>query len=137
MAVKPKALILDSWAVMAFYEGEPAGQRVGKLVADAIERGTPLWMSVVNAGEVWYVTARRISPEAADRTIDELRSLGVQFESAEWKLARDAAVLKSRHKMSYADAFAAALAVQKNGHLITGDREFKHVEGDVRILWLQ
>jgi predicted nucleic acid-binding protein len=137
MAAKPKALILDTWAVMAFYEDEPAGQRVGELIADANERRTPLWMSVVNAGEVWYITARRTSPEEADRTIEELRSLGVQLDSAEWKISRQAAVFKSKHKMSYADAYAAALAVQKNAHLVTGDREFNQVEDEVKILWLK
>lgn len=137
MAAKPKALVLDTWAVIAFYEDEPAGQKVGELIADANERRTPLWMSVVNAGEVWYVTARRTSPGEADRTIEELRSLGVQLDSAEWKISREAAVFKSKHKMSYADAYAAALAVQKNAHLVTGDREFHQVEGEVRILWLK
>ena len=50
--------------------------------------------------------------------------------------ARQAGVFKSKYKMSYADAIAAALALHKNGHLVTGDREFKHVENDVKIVWL-
>ena len=60
------------------------------------------WMSAVNAGEFWYVTARRTSPENADRSIEELLSLGVQIEPADWKAARQAGVFKSKHKMSYA-----------------------------------
>jgi predicted nucleic acid-binding protein len=39
--------------------------------------------------------------------------------------------------MSYADCFAAALAKIKNAELVTGDREFKVVEGELkRIRWL-
>ncbi|MGA2623154.1 MAG: PIN domain-containing protein [Bacteroidota bacterium] len=136
MAAKPKALVLDTWAVIAYYEDEPAGERVAQLIADANENATPLWMSVVNAGEVWYVIARKTSPAEADTTINELHKLGIQFEDAEWKITRQAAVFKSKHKMSYADAFAAALAVQKNAHLVTGDKEFRQLEGDVKILWL-
>ena len=45
-------------------------------------------------------------------------------------------MFKSKYKMSYADAIAAALALHRNGHLVTGDREFKHVENDVKIVWL-
>ena len=52
-------------------------------------------------------------------------------------LAKQAASFKARHKMSYADCFAAALAKQKNAELITGDSEFKAVEKEIRIQWLQ
>jgi ribonuclease VapC len=51
-------------------------------------------------------------------------------------LARQAAIYKGKHKMAYADCFAAALAKQKNAELITGDPEFKAVEGEVKIGWL-
>lgn len=136
MASKPKALVFDSWAVLAFYEDEPSGKQVAEIVTDANERGIPLWMSVVNVGEVWYVIARRTSQAEADATISELQSLGIQFDNVEWRLARQAAVFKSKYKTSYADAFAAAVAQQKNAHLVTGDRDFKQVEGDVKVLWL-
>lgn len=137
MPAKPKALVFDSWAIIAFYEDEPAGKQVAEIIAEANERGTPLWMSVVNAGEVWYIIARRTSEAEADATIAELQSLGIQFDSAEWKISRQAALFKSKHTMSYADAFAAALALQKNAHLVTGDREFKQVEKEVDLLWLE
>jgi predicted nucleic acid-binding protein len=136
MPAKPKALVFDSWAIIAFYEDEPAGKQVAELIAEANEHRTPLWMSVINAGEVWYIIARRASEEEADATIAELQSLGIQFDNAEWKISRQAAVFKSKHTISYADAFAAALAFQKSAHLVTGDREFKQVEGQVKILWL-
>lgn len=136
MAGKPKALVFDSWAIIAFYEDEPAGKQVAEIITEANEHRTPLWMSVVNAGEVWYIIARRTSEADADATIAELQSLGLQFDNAEWKISRQAALFKSKHTMSYADAFAAALALQKNAHLVTGDREFKQVEGQVKILWL-
>ena len=136
MAGKPKALVFDSWAVIAFYEDEPAGKQVAEIITEANEQGTPQWMSVVNAAEVWYIIARRTSEEEADATIAELQSLGIQFDNAEWKISRQAGVFKSKYTMSCADAFAAALAVQKNAHLVTGDREFKQVEEDVDVLWV-
>ena len=43
---------------------------------------------------------------------------------------------KSRHKISYADAFAAALAKQQNAELVTGDRQFRALEGEIKIHWL-
>jgi len=38
--------------------------------------------------------------------------------------------------VSYADCFAAALAKDRKAELVTGDREFKQVEGEGSIRWL-
>jgi len=37
--------------------------------------------------------------------------------------------------MSFADCFAAALAMENKADLITGDKELKQVEREVKILW--
>ena len=136
MARKPKALVLDSWSILAYLEDEPAGQQVADLIADAHETGTPLMMTVVNVGEIWYITARETSEDEADRTILELAQLGIQFSDASWKLAREAARFKSKGKMSFADCFAAALAKENKADLVTGDPEFKQVESELKIHWL-
>ncbi|MGB9890127.1 MAG: PIN domain-containing protein [Anaerolineae bacterium] len=47
-----------------------------------------------------------------------------------------AAHVKAYHSISYADAFAAALARKHDATLVTGDPEFQKVEGLIRIEWL-
>ena len=136
MPRKPKALVLDSWSILAYLEDEPAGQQVAEMIADAHESGTPVMMTVVNAGEIWYITARETSEDEADRTILELAQLGIQFSDADWKLAREAARFKAKGKLSFADCFAAALAKENKADLVTGDAEFKQVESEVKIHWL-
>ena len=136
MARKPKAVVLDAWAVMAYLEDEPAGEKVADIIADAHENDTPLLMTVVNLGEVWYIIARETSEPEADRCAKELRQLGIEVVNADWGLTQQAARYKSQHRMSYADCFAAALAKERRAHLITGDKEFAQVEQQVQILWL-
>lgn len=136
MPLKPKAIVLDSWAVIAYLEGEPAAEKVADHIADAHENEIPLFMSVVNAGEVWYIIAREASVGDADRSIRELRHLGIEFIDADWPLAHEAGGFKSKHKMSFADCFAAAVAKQKKALLLTGDPEFKQVEQEITIDWL-
>jgi uncharacterized protein with PIN domain len=136
MPRKPKAIVLDSWAVIAYLEGEPAAEKVADHIADAHENEIPLFMSVVNAGEVWYIIAREASVGDADRSIRELRHVGIEFVDADWPLAHEAGGFKSKHKMSFADCFAAAVAKQKKALLLTGDPEFKHVEHEITIDWL-
>lgn len=137
MAKKPKSIVLDSWAVIAYLEGEEAAEKVADIIADAHENQIPLLISVVNAGEVWYIVARETSVTDADVSIKQLRDLGVQFVDADWELAKSAGYFKSRNKMSFADCFAAALARQKKAHLITGDLEFRQVSAEVAITWLR
>lgn len=134
---KPKAIVLDSWAVIAYLEDEPAAERVADIIADAHENNTPLLMSVVNLGEVWYIIAREASDAEADRCEKELRQLGIEIVDADWSLTNHAARFKSKHKMAFADCFAAGLAKQKRAHLVTGDREFAQVGGEVQILSLR
>jgi len=136
MARKPKVVVLDSWATIAYLEDEASAERVADIIADAHEEEIPLLMSVVNAGEVWYIIARESSVADADASINQLRDLGIEFVDADWNLAKDAGYFKSRNKMSFADCFAAALAKQRKAHLATGDPEFKQVESEIAINWL-
>ena len=136
MPRKPKALVFDSWAVIAYLEGESAAEKVADHIADAHDDGIPLFMSVINAGEVWYIIARGASVSDADRSIHQLRQLGIDFVDANWTLAHEAGGFKSKYKMSFADCFAAALAKQKKALLLTGDPEFKQVETQITIDWL-
>lgn len=136
MAKKPKVVVLDSWATIAYLEDEASAERVADIIADAHEEDIPLLMSVVNAGEVWYIVARQSSVADADASINQLRDLGIEFVDADWNLAKDAGYFKSKNKMSFADCFAAALAKQRKAHLATGDPEFKQVESEIAINWL-
>jgi len=132
-----KGLVLDSWAVLAYLQGEEAAEHLADVLAEAIQAEAPILMSAVNVGEVWYILAREVSTAEADRSIGTLRSWGVEFVTADWAHAKEAAVLKSRHKMSYADAFAAALAKATKAELVTGDPEFEKIGDYADIRWLR
>jgi uncharacterized protein len=136
MTRKAKALVLDTWAIIAYLEDEPSGQQVADLIADAHENEIPIYMTVVNVGEVWYTVAREVSEDDANQIIKELREFRIQFVDADWELTQEAARFKSKHKMSYADCYAAALAKIQKADLITGDKEFSPLENEIKISWL-
>lgn len=136
MPRKPKALVLDSWAVLAYLGGEASSQEVADLIAGAHDDRTPMYMSCINAGEVWYIIAREASEAEADKAISDLELLGIEMLDADWPLTRIAGAFKARCKMSYADCFAAALAKDRKAELVTGDRDFKQIEEQVSIHWL-
>ncbi len=133
---KPKAYVLDSWAIMAYLEDEPAGALVETLLVEAHADAVPLLMCVANVAEIWYTFAREATPDEADQALAELKQLGITFLDVTLDLALEAARFKAQHRMSLADCFAAALAKAHKATLVTGDQEYKQVDGSLNIIWL-
>jgi predicted nucleic acid-binding protein len=79
-------------------------------------------MSWVNAGEVHYVVARRASPQVADQVISQLGA-DVDLVDSTGPRTIAAAGIKATHRMSYADCFAVATALEFRVPLITSDPE--------------
>jgi ribonuclease VapC len=130
------AKVLDAWALMAFFKGEPAGRSVEELIHRASADKARLLLCVVNWGEVYYGMWRAGGKEAAQDAARDLSRLPIELLDVGLQLTRQAAVYKATHKMSYADAFAAALAKEKNVELVTGDPEFQALEKEIKIQWL-
>jgi ribonuclease VapC len=51
-------------------------------------------------------------------------------------LTYEAAKLKGRYRIAYADCFAAALSAKLKAAVITGDPEFNKLENEVSIHWI-
>lgn len=108
---------LDSWAVLRWLEGrEPAASRVERAMA-----GRPV-MSWINLGEVAYVVERAAGETEARRTVRELRPR-LRLDLPTETRVLEAAEVKARHAMAYADAFAVATAQAYGAVLLTGDPE--------------
>ena len=128
--------VLDSWAIMAFLEDEPAAEKVEGILIEALETDLRLLMTTINLGEVWYSVARTRSELAADQVVQQVLSLGIEIVPVDWEITRQAARFKSTGRIPYADCFAAALALQVNCSLVTGDQEFKQFEDRINIEWI-
>ncbi len=131
--------VLDSWALIAFFEDEPAAEQVEKLLADAAAEKHKLLLSVINWGEIYYNTMREISRETAEEKARDIAALPLDVVgvSDDLALVRQAAAYKATYKLAYADCFAAALAKEKKAELVTGDPEFRTLEKEIRIHWLK
>ena len=131
--------VLDSWALIAFFEGEPAAPEVKKILLKAEAGGHKLLMSAVSWGEVYYNTMREVSQQTAEQIVQEIAGMPIEIVpvDADCHLARQAAIYKATHKMSYADCFVAALGKIKNAEVVTGDPEFKALAKEISIAWLK
>ena len=129
--------VLDSWALMALFNEEPAADAVEKLLAQAATEKHKLLMSVVNWGEIYYSVMRGASPAMAEQKVREIAAMPVEIIPADQQQTHQAAIYKATCKMSYADCFGAALARMRNAEFVTGDPEFKSIEKEIKINWLK
>lgn len=127
--------ILDSWAVLAWLENEPSKKIVTDLLRQAEHDEITLWMTVINIGEVLYITEREKALSDAQTALAIIDSLPIKQVEASRTLALQAAHYKARYRMSYADCFALALAKQLQGTLVTGDPELRNQQ-EAEVLWI-
>ncbi len=129
--------VLDSWALIALFNEESAAEDVEKLLHAATAGRHTLLMHVINWGEIYYTTMRRGGESAAKSVATDIGQMPINIvESANFELVRQAAAFKATKKLSYADCFAAALAKLRRAEFVTGDPEFKTMEGELKISWL-
>ncbi len=124
-----KTRVLDSWAIMEWISGRAPGEAVTRWLGEG-ETGTArLLMSAINVGEVYYVLRKLRSESLAERWRAASGALPITIEVPALEDLWSAATLKGQFPISFADAFAAALAHKHNCPLVTGDPEFRSVTG--------
>jgi uncharacterized protein len=131
-----KAAVLDSYALLAFLFGERGHQRVLDLLQRMATASQTLLVAAPNWAEVRYVSQRKVGGARWGEARDKLLGLPLEIIPADQTLAEIAGEIKATRRMSLADCFAAALAMQRRAELYTGDPEFRQVEKDISIIWL-
>ena len=126
-------LVFDSFAILALLENERCADEVAELLS---QDGGYLLMTYVNLGEVLYTIMRERGQDRADMALLALEATDLTFVPADRTLTLEAARLKARHRISYADAYCGALARLTSFPLVTGDPEFKQLESQTPIRWL-
>ena len=119
------ATVLDASALLRFLDGEAGADHVERLLIRCASGELILLMSAVNWGEVVYAVIRRKGIDVADDLINKLSSLRITLVAADARECQEAAYFKERHKIPYADSFAACLALRESAVLVTADFDFK------------
>jgi predicted nucleic acid-binding protein len=129
--------VLDAFSLIAYLEGEGGAEKMVEIFRNARDAGRDLLLSVVNWGEIYYITLREAGRERADEAAHIMSTLPIEIVPVDLELAKIAAEFKAGRKMSYADCFAAALGKLRHAEIVTGDEDFRAVEKEVKILWIR
>jgi ribonuclease VapC len=133
------SIVLDSFALIGYLENETFSYRVEKILKQAREGKNLIYLHAIHLGEVYYITLREQGQDLANLAYARIRAFPLTYiEIIGEELLRAAAKLKANYPISYADAFAAAMAVTNKASLLTGDPEFQTLEKkeNIAIEWL-
>jgi predicted nucleic acid-binding protein len=122
--------VLDSYALLAFLETKKAVNRFEQLLNDAAADKHELYLTCINAGEVYYMSSRKDGRAKAELVWKAMHQFPIHIIDADLEFTLAAAKLKAKYSISYADAFAAVLTIKRKATLITGDDEFSALGGE-------
>ena len=128
--------VLDASALAAYLWKQSGYEKVQDILSKTAESERRLFMTTVNWGEVYYLLVRDHGLEEADKILQFIETLPIDFIPVDMALTKQAAIYKATKKLPYADCFAAALAKLRKGELVTTDEDFKVVEGEIKIVWV-
>ena len=132
----PAAFVLDSFALLAYLNGEKGMERVREVLRKAVAGRCRVAMSLINLGEVLYIVERECGLPQAQLTLAVAEQLPIEIVPPSRETVLAAAHIKANFRLSYADAFAVALAQEKGATILSGDPEFREVEGILPVEWL-
>lgn len=116
-------IVLDSWALVAYVNNEPAAARI-----ETEWRAEGAAISSVNLGEVLYIRMRATDCQRARADVAEIKNL-LTVIHPDWPLVATAAEVKAAGGVSYADAFCISAALYLEAPIWTGDPEILEQAG--------
>jgi ribonuclease VapC len=129
-------IVLDSFALLAYFCNEKGKTQVEYALKKAMDTGILLKMAVINMGEVLYITERERGIRQSQLVLSRIRHLPIEIYDIDEKLTLKASHLKAGYPIAFSDCFAAGLAEMSGSTLMTGDPEFKKLEDHIDIYWI-
>jgi len=89
-----------------------------------------------NLGEIIYTTQREFGDQKKVEVLAHMERLNFRVLPVPNQLIFQAAEYKAQFSISYANCFALASAAEHKAPIVTGDPDFRKVEGVAEIFWI-
>lgn len=125
--------VFDAFPLLCWLQEEPGWKKVDSYLTQAAQGSLEIVISAVNVGEIYYRLIRAVGMQKAEIFLSNIRhkvfplTVVPVTNSRVWRAAR----IKGSYRVSYADAFAVALAKELNAPLVTGDPEILDLPSDL------
>ncbi|KAF5430857.1 putative nucleic acid-binding protein, contains PIN domain [Candidatus Methanophagaceae archaeon] len=121
--------MIDSWAWIEYFRGSKAGEQIKGVIEDSEEK---MVISTINIAEVYRLILRFYSEDFAEEKIEAMKQRAFVCDVIE-EIAVEAAKIKHKKKWGLGDSLIYATAKKEGARVLTGDPDFKDVEGVIFI----
>ncbi len=135
--VHSRKLVLDSHAMLSYFEGETGADFVANALSVAQQGKLECMMTIVNWGEVYYSILRTKGEKSAQEASNVLDQLPIEIVNMDMHLVKKASHFREQFRMANGHCFAASLAQSQSCPVMTGDQAFKRLEDEIQVLWLK
>ena len=129
--------LFDAFPLLCWLQEEPGYEMIDDLLTEAEEGKILISIYIINLGEVFYRVCRVTGIKQAEEMLSKIRLLPIRVLSISDEDVMEAAKIKARNPISFADSFAVAKALQSGATVVTGDPEYKAVSKSINILWVK
>jgi PIN domain nuclease of toxin-antitoxin system len=114
--------VLDACALLAFLNDEEGADKIEDMLNQSAASDISVSMSIINLFEVYYGELRDKGAEIAQIVLDMVQHYSIKIINiVSDQVFREAARLKTAHKMSIADCIGLATAVELSGQFVSSD----------------
>ena len=128
--------VLDTSAIFAYTKNEDGSDAVEKILKGIRKSDSAVFLSFITWMELYYVSWQEKGEQTARELIMLIESLPVERVDSYARLTFLAGRIKANYKLSVADAFIAATAVEKKAVLVHKDPELNRLSGIIKTLAL-
>ena len=118
--------LLDTSALLALRDDESGAARVGQILKDAKNGGIACYGCFISLMEIFYRVWRDEGELAGREAYADCLNMPIHWIHESPELLERAAIIKATHRLSLADAWIAASAIENDATLVHKDPEFEN-----------
>lgn len=116
-----KEYVLDTSAILCYIQGEEGNSVVERILHAARRKECRIYLSFVTFMELYYILWQEKGEAVAKETVVYVDALPMERIESNPRIGLLAGRIKATNRLSVADAFVAATAVEKNAILVHKD----------------
>lgn len=120
-----KSYVLDTSAIFTYTKDEDGSDTIEDILTLAKKGKHNVYLSFISFMELYYITWQEKSEDTAKELIMLMKSLPIKKIDPNETITLSAGRIKVNHRLSVADAFIAATAIDKNAILVHKDPELE------------
>lgn len=129
--------VLDTSAIFAYTKGEKGSKAIQDILEAAKrKKETAVYISFITLMELYYITWQAKSEDVAKELVILVKSLPIEVVNSNERLTLMAGRIKASYRLSVADSFVAATALDKAARLIHKDPEFENMSASIKMIKL-